>query len=178
MSEPTLVSLSCNSCGAPLQIRPGTRFVTCARCGCQLQVHEEASAIFTEAMEQLRDQTEAMAAELHQIKLRQELDACDRAWAKEQEELCIRSKQGELVTPSVGQAWLSLTLWVAGGLVFSIYSLASQGLVAISFVGFGIAIIGFIIGLGRLGLASRYAAAESAYLRQRDTLVRQLSPEG
>lgn len=43
----TLLSVSCNHCGAPLQITEETKFVTCLHCDHQLAVKHSDSAIFT-----------------------------------------------------------------------------------------------------------------------------------
>ena len=46
-----LISVSCNHCGAPLEVPPGANYVTCAHCGSRLAVKRTGSAVYTELLE-------------------------------------------------------------------------------------------------------------------------------
>lgn len=59
-----LETLSCNNCGAPLQVPENANFVSCAQCGSQLAVKRNESARYTEVLQRLDTRTTEMAREL------------------------------------------------------------------------------------------------------------------
>jgi hypothetical protein len=52
-----LLSLSCNKCGAPLEVPAGTNFLTCSYCKSRLAIHTSGSAFYTEVLEQIDQKT-------------------------------------------------------------------------------------------------------------------------
>ena len=55
----SVLTVRCNGCGAPLEIRPGSRYVTCLHCDSQLEVHRTSNSISTEVLEHLKDPAES-----------------------------------------------------------------------------------------------------------------------
>lgn len=96
----TLLSVSCNHCGAPLEISEETKFVTCRHCNRQLAVKHSDSAIFTEVLTQLAERTADMADDLKIIQLQNDLERLDREWEVESSEYMIRGKNGHISRPS------------------------------------------------------------------------------
>ena len=96
----TLLSVSCNHCGAPLQITEETKFVTCLHCDHQLAVKHSDSAIFTEVLTQLAERTADMADDLKVIQLQNDLERLDREWETESRKYMIRGKNGHISRPS------------------------------------------------------------------------------
>ena len=56
-----LETLSCNNCGAPLEVPPGANFVTCAHCGSRLAIKRTDNASYTEVLDQIGQRTERMS---------------------------------------------------------------------------------------------------------------------
>ncbi len=57
-----LLSLTCNHCGAPLEVPAKTRFLTCNYCSSRLEVHRSGSAVHTEVLEAIEERTKKIAA--------------------------------------------------------------------------------------------------------------------
>ncbi len=96
----TLISVSCNHCGAPLEISEETKFVTCRHCNRQLAVKHSDSSIFTEVLTQLAERTADMADDLKIIQLQNDLERLDREWEVESRQYMIRGKNGHTSRPS------------------------------------------------------------------------------
>ena len=97
---PEIVALSCNHCGAALDVGPQTRFVTCAHCGSRLEIHRSGSAMFTEVLQQLDERTERIAEDVETIKLQNELERLDREWEQRRQNYLTRNKDGSATEPS------------------------------------------------------------------------------
>ncbi|HYF49800.1 MAG TPA: hypothetical protein VEJ63_10365 [Planctomycetota bacterium] len=114
----TLISLSCNHCGAPLSIPEQTKFVTCKHCNSRLQVEHSDSAYFTSVLDRVVEHTEAAAGELEIIRLQNDLEQIDREWQMRRESLMIRDKRGNVSEPQdPGIAEYLVTAW---GIIFCI----------------------------------------------------------
>ena len=68
----TPLKLTCNQCGAYLEVPEETRFLTCTDCSSQLEVHRSASTAYTEVLE-------ANATAKREL----ELEKLDREWVEE-----------------------------------------------------------------------------------------------
>ena len=73
--------LSCVSCGGRLEVPERTRYLNCNHCDQSLAVKYSETATFTEAMEQLTEVAEDVAA----LKINQEIYELDRSWESEQD---------------------------------------------------------------------------------------------
>jgi hypothetical protein len=114
-----LESLTCNNCGASLQVPHAANFVTCASCGSQLAVKRTESVAYTEVLTRLDKRTTQMETELRRLKLDSELDRIDDDWESERQEYLIRSKDGAASEPTVEGALLQ------GGLIAGIGGLGT-----------------------------------------------------
>lgn len=107
------LSVRCNHCGAPLSVGAETRFVTCRFCHSSLEVKRSDSAVFTEEVARIADNTDKMADSLEIIELQNEIERLDREWAA-----------GHSTTPSIeGQTSMVLSAGAlaAFGLIFSLF---------------------------------------------------------
>ena len=68
------IYLTCNKCGASLEVPEATRFLTCTACSSQLEVHRSGSTAYTEVLEAVEP-----------VKLDLELEKLDREWVEEVE---------------------------------------------------------------------------------------------
>jgi uncharacterized Zn finger protein (UPF0148 family) len=149
-----VLGLTCNHCGAPLEVPTGTRFITCKYCSSRLEVHQTASAAYTEVVEALTEKTEQIAGDLETIKLQNRLEQLDREWAMLREKYMTRDKDGSVSAPSkvgsvvagilaiaMGVGWIAFTssipeagffplfgiVFIAAGLVGALLSATQAG---------------------------------------------------
>ena len=174
-------AISCNHCGAPLQVQATTRFVTCGHCGSNLRIERSKDAIFTEVLEDLRTTQSEMAADLETLRLQNELERIDREWERESRRYEIVSENGRRSTPGTGSS-IAAVLGGGAAVVFVIFWIkmsAEMGAPAV-FPLFGIAmLIAVVFGILRtLGKSNAYAEAERKHLKKRRQLLAQLRERG
>ena len=97
-----LLSLSCNHCGAPLEVPAGARFVTCAHCNSRLAVQRSGSAYYTSVLDRIEHNTEEAAEDLGVIRLQNDLGRLDREWKEQRQRYCTRGSNGALIEPVGG----------------------------------------------------------------------------
>ena len=78
-----VVSVSCNHCGAPLEVAESPRFVTCRHCGSRLKIEHGQGAAYTEVLEELQATQREMADDIETLRLQNELERVDREWSDE-----------------------------------------------------------------------------------------------
>lgn len=81
--------LCCNSCGGPLEVPEGTRYLNCNHYGHSLAVKHSETATFTEAVEQLTEVAEDLTEDIASVKINQEIYELHRSWESEQGNLKI-----------------------------------------------------------------------------------------
>jgi hypothetical protein len=163
-----LLTLSCNECGAPLEVPESAKFVTCNYCSARLAVQHTPSAVYTEVIEKIGEQTERLAQEVEILKLQNELARIDREWNDERQQHMVSGKHGRH-EPGAGDV-IGPIVAVAIGLVFAVVTLASP---APGMALFGLLLIVFGIGvsIANAGKASAYATAREEYERRRHHLL-------
>jgi hypothetical protein len=161
-----ITSVTCNHCGAPLQVPDSTRFVTCSHCGSQLEIHRSGNAVYTEVLQRIDERTEQMADDLNVIRRQNEIERLDREWQMRRETLLVRNKDGSTSTPgAIGAIVGSVFAGVIGCFVLS-SAPSPMNLIGLVFI-----LIGVVGGIMQVGKASEYRDAEAAYLRQRQALL-------
>lgn len=160
-----LTTISCNSCGAPLQIPASARFVTCKHCSAQLAVKHNDSVTFTELLGEIGQQTQQITADVAELKYRQQLEDIDRQWEQERESYMVTGKHGHRHLPSTSGS-------VIGGImvvVFGVFFVAAAGRAGPIPVLFGLVFIGFglVACITSYAKADAYQQAEQAYHRRR-----------
>ncbi len=99
--------VNCNNCGAPLEVSPGTNFVTCGHCGSRLAVRRAGAAAYTELLEKLDKTTEAMAEQLGVIARQNEVARIDREWEEERQAYLVTDRMGGRHVPTAAGAWVA-----------------------------------------------------------------------
>src|SRR3954464_7478038 len=95
MSDTTqVINVACNKCGASLPVTAGTRFVTCAYCGSQLEIPRSGSAVYTEVLQSIDQRTQRIEQDVEQIKRQNELEQLDRDWMMRREQFMVTNKNG------------------------------------------------------------------------------------
>ena len=174
MAELELLSVTCNHCGAPLQVPPDARFVTCAHCGARLEVHRTGTALYTEVLDAIDQRTQRIEQDVQAIKRQNELEQLDRDWQMRREQFLTRDRDGNLQQPGAGGgiAILIGSLLVAAFGIFWTVSLLNAGgppMMAL----FGVVFTLAAIGGGIFGMIKSrgYREAEQAYQRERARLL-------
>ena len=75
-----LITLSCQQCGAPLEIPTGLSHITCGHCGAALVVRQHGAVFFTEKIESLERHTSKMQSEIEQLRWDRALDQFEQSW--------------------------------------------------------------------------------------------------
>ncbi len=160
-----IVSLNCNSCGAPLDVEAGTNFVTCIHCGARLAVKRTGNSAYTEILEKLDKKTDAIAAQLEEITRQNEIDRIDREWEQEREKYLTRHKDGRMTEPHAAGGIIMAVF--AGG--FGIFWMVMASRVGGAMGLFGLVFIGFAvyIAIWNTRMADRYAKAQERYRQRR-----------
>src|SRR4028119_96003 len=93
-------SLSCNKCGAPLDVPTSADYVTCGYCGSALAVRRTGSAHYTELLVRLEQHTEYLAGRTEYLRLRDEVEALDAEWQRERKRYLTRRLNRSLRAPT------------------------------------------------------------------------------
>lgn len=164
--------LRCNNCGAPLQVPTSANFVTCNHCRTQLAVRRDATASYTEALEQVSQQTEALTEQVKYLTYQNELAALDRQWETERQRYMVQDKHGRRHVPSETGAVIGGVLMGLVGVVMTGMAVNS-GLGGPGLVGVIVMIAAVIVTMYGFSKAQAYRAAYRRYHMRRAAL----SPE-
>jgi hypothetical protein len=93
------ISVRCQNCGSPLQVSENVRFVTCAYCHSELQVVRDASAVHTEVLQRIEQNSEKTVNHLKVIEIQNEIERLDREWEMWREKNLSRDKNGVISEP-------------------------------------------------------------------------------
>ena len=171
-------SLSCNNCGAPLEVPSTANFLTCRYCGSRLVVRRTETAHYTELMERLEQYSQQLEDQAEYLRLRDDLDALDNEWQRERRRYLIRRPNGTFQAPT---RWYLGTSIVVALVVFGLtggwfYASANAGPGAWFFgwVG-GILCVAALAYTLRVGIkVGNYNKAKQAYKQQRGELLARL----
>lgn len=113
-----LISLVCACCGAPLKVPANAQLITCQHCQCHLAVNHNASAAWTEQMEQIDRRTQQLTEQMAKLQYENEVARLDREWMA-RPDVQQRLKSGQSATPSspiglVVMALLGVTIGIVG----------------------------------------------------------------
>lgn len=165
-----LERLTCNSCGAPLEVPETTNFVKCNHCSASLAVRRTAGATFTEQLEELAERTEELSEKIDNLSTQNEIAGLDREWDFEREKYMIKTKHGNRHVPTEGGAVVGGILVTAFGIFWTFMATGSG---AGAFAMFGILFIGAGIASSISGFnkAGHYKKAERRYRQRRSDLI-------
>jgi hypothetical protein len=169
-----LVSVSCNHCGAPLEVGDQTRFVTCQFCQNRLAVKHSGSATYTEVIGQIAGNTQQMASNLRVIELQNELERVDREWDSEKGRFCTTNRHGRSSKPSLAVGVVILFMVGAFGVFFAATSSQFGAPAIFPLFGIGFVVIAVICAVSMFTKASGLSEAESGYQHRRAELLKQL----
>jgi hypothetical protein len=168
-----MVTVSCNSCGAPLKVGTQVRFVTCQFCNTQLEIKRNDSSIFTEQIERIAGNTAQMAQDLEAIKLQNEIERLDREAAAGSVQSSGRAAPGGRGGGVFGLAFAIFFAFVCFAMAGTAGRAGAPSLFAFVPVGMGIfAIAGALIAFRK---SSDQADRQDNLRRRRDELTEKLA---
>ena len=151
-------SLTCNNCGAPLEVPEGANFIRCNHCDRQLAVRRDSSVTYTELVQQVAERTERLTDQVVQLSYQNELNSIDQAWERERESLLITDKRGNRREPSYVGAAIGGVLLSGFGLFFT----AAAGPLGLLLI-----VAGLFVGLFGWFKAAEFERARRRYRRRR-----------
>ena len=171
-----LISLRCNHCGAPLDVKPSTRFVTCGFCRAQLAVHSSGNSCSTELLEELKQTTDMLVRDVAELKGDSELERLDRQWERRRQELMVTDKHGNAHIPNKAIAIGGSVFVTLFGVIWTAFTLRLFPPMAL----FGLVFIGMAIftGIYSSQKADRYQRERQAYEQQRRERMGNRHPGG
>lgn len=170
-----IVDVSCNHCGATLQVDEKTRFVTCSYCHSRLAIQRSDSAVFTEVLEKIEENTGHMAENLEVIKLQNELEQVDREWMMSRENLMVSGENGSRSEPTSAGGVIMILFGVIGGGAWTIFAVSAVHAPAI-FPLFGLVFIAAMVfgGISMIGKSGRLDAVRRQHEMRRGDLIRRI----
>lgn len=172
-----LEELTCNSCGAPLEVPETANFVTCNHCSKQLAVRRTEDVTYTETLGRLAQQTEELTERLDDLSSHHQVEALDREWELEREKYMITHKNGSRDIPTEGGAIGNGVVATVFGAIWTSMTLGmpSQmpGAVRVLFPLIGVMIIvgGIFASISTYQNAEKYRNAERRYRSRREDLT-------
>jgi DNA-directed RNA polymerase subunit RPC12/RpoP len=182
-------TLSCDNCGATIELPLSANYATCARCGEHLVVRRGETAHYTEVLDaevpapsdgvegHTKDAKDT-EAELSHMRHEMAIMSLDQEWEGKRTQYMVRSRDGTLVEPEISQA-ITYLLGILALLIYMGFSLITDKYMAGSIGVLGFLIVGLLLVIFA-GLAVRryikykdYVAAEDEYLLKRDKLINQ-----
>lgn len=183
-----LTPVSCNHCGAPLDVPAKVRFVTCTYCESRLEIHREGSAAFSEVLEAVEANTREIADDVEVIRLNSEIEQLDREWTLEREKYMITGKHGHQHLPSKQGGFVGGIVVIGFGVLWTIVAFVIASSMARSGFGSGpgkaaflfpccgvlFVIFGFFAILNNSKKADEYQKAQQAYQARRQALMEKM----
>jgi DNA-directed RNA polymerase subunit RPC12/RpoP len=174
-----LETLSCNNCGAPLDVPLAANYVTCAHCGSRLVVQRSASVHYTEVLErleQLDSRTHNVETELLVIRLEKAIEELDDSWRVQSRKFAAIDKNGSASMPASGDFYyyivLAIIAVVASPFVFAYASSAMPPFLPVIVILFILLLIISIWGAIQTNRRYKaYVGFEARYKAERTSLV-------
>jgi hypothetical protein len=168
-------SLSCNNCGAPLDVPLPASFITCGYCGSPLSIRRTEGIHYTLMLEQLEEHTADLTRRAEYLRLRDELETVDTEWVRERKQYLTRRLSGTLQAPtrsylvrSIGMAVVAcvLTTWW-----FFATANAGSGASFFGWIGAVFSVIAIANATRITTNANNYNIARQEYQQQRKELL-------
>ncbi len=176
----TLEPITCNNCGAALDVPPEANYVTCAYCGSRLEVKRTPSVVYTQVLQQIDERTQRLSADVGQLQLQNELDRIDGDWEQQRQRYLLGDRTSAIIEPSglLTVFWVVILLVFIAGLVVFVFLVSnaftneySLGLFLMALAVAGVMIWGTF---NRISRASSYQRAKRAYEARRSAVVQRV----
>ncbi len=163
-------SLTCENCGAPLEIPARNRHAQCEYCGSRLQIDQSGAPHVTEGPEE-QPNAKRLAAEVRALRGEKRLERLDREWTEERRRYLSGGKKG-LRVPSIAGSALGGCFATAFGIVWMVIAAGISGPFAL----FGLVFIGMAVLSSAAGItrATKFRKARKKFDSKRHKLVGEL----
>jgi len=174
-----ITSLKCNNCSANLEINPKIKFFTCTFCGSSLTIKKTGNVMFTEVLDEIKEDTETLISHSEVMLVEKEIDRLDREWLLDREQYKVHGKHGSYFPEESSQGG-PLVLMIGSVFAFvvliTIISQANSMGAGLPVMLFAFLFIGFIIVITTLNSNKKteYLAAKKKYENQRSKLISEL----
>ena len=169
-----LLSLTCNHCGAPLEVPAKTRFLTCSYCSARLEVQRSGGAVFTEVLEALDERTRKIAEDVEAIKIQNRLEQMDRQWTADRERYMSTDKHGRRSVPTTAGSIAAAVAACVGGTIWMITAASMPGSGPFPLFGLIVIAVGIFIGIHGVRKAEAFQRARRRHQMRRREVLRQL----
>ena len=177
-----ITSLKCNNCSANLDINPKIKFFTCTFCGSSLTIKKTGNVMFTEVLEEIKDDTETLINHSEVMLVEKEIDRLDREWLMEREQYKIHGKHGSHLPDDSKSEGGQQLISIIGGVFFFVifvFIMAQASSMGAGTPVFFFALI-FIVFMGAIIMAnsnkkSEYQTAKKKYEEHRSKLIAELN---
>lgn len=170
-----LVSVRCQNCGAPLEVVPEARFITCGHCSSQLEFHHNSTASFTTLLEKLDKDFQETAHDVKILKLEHELMRLDRTWEQEKEIFVETDSNGNRSLPHHGTAIVTYFFTAVIALIAFVYMFdRGANLLIAPLVALSVILVGRFIAKCQSLRATRYERLEGMYKSRRRALMQEI----
>lgn len=177
-----IVNVSCQQCGAPLEVGEGVRFLTCKHCGARLALVEEPTNTHTRVLSELRGDMGVLKARVEAMEIRAAIEQLDEAWNRMLKEV-HGAKTGEPFEPPTiirAKVFLVLGLVLCGlSILWTLKERSSHREGAFNVMA-GIVVAGVLVQASRRHIARvrEYEQSETRYLIRRHELEAMLQEAG
>jgi hypothetical protein len=168
------ISVSCNKCGAPLEVPDKTRFLTCSHCGSRLEVQRSGGAYFTSVLEEISRNTEKMSSDLEVIRLQNDLERIDREWQMKRQGLMTHNKNGGESEPSIGGAVVGGGIAIVFGVIWMIGAFSMEAPFVFPLFGFVFISIAFWNIVSSVNKSNEYESLKRQYESQRSAFLEKM----
>ena len=171
------LNLKCNNCGAGIQVPPKAKFLTCAFCKSSLTIKRTGSAIYTEVLGEIKDNTDQLIQYSEVMVIEQEIERLDRDWYRGNLS-AFRPPKGSTGKKSINLPITILLVVILGIMIIMVMYADISRTAEIAATTLGFILIGlslfFSIRFSRGSKQDRQRTPRSIYLRKREDLLQKL----
>ncbi len=162
--------LSCNACGAALEVQPATQYTSCAACDAQLEILRSGAAIYS-----LVQRSQPPQSPKQQSDPQKELDLLDKAWQGNLHKYQYKNRYGQIVSPAASIYMGLVALVVSIVIAVSAWQKAAS----FSFMAICMLLMALLIWntISQHYKQRAYAEAKQRYESQRAALVYKMSQQ-
>lgn len=122
----TIRKVSCQGCGASLEVSEEVRYVTCNYCDASLEIIHDATVTRSLLLRKLERNTDRLLDEVAVLRLGRELENLDEAWEKFCEATFARDSDGTVHEPSEDESRGMATIGMVIGSAIAVVAIFTQ----------------------------------------------------
>ena len=172
-----LISLTCNNCGAPLEIPESMEFVTCDHCDSKLKVLKKDNALYTEVLEEINERLDEISGDVEIIKLEKALAKLELNWADEERQYNKHNRRRRM-SPKKSISLGMLAIVAGIGLTIVILNMAASQLMLLIIIPVSLAIYGVFLIFRAFRpeqVNEEYESALRKYIKRKLTLEKKIT---